>query len=160
AVYGGKTGGALRLYALALYLGSDWDVNDMGYFAKKDGNQVVNGNVHLVYAHPRPFGPFNQTSVDLSYNAQWDPNAGNPMEPTPLVDSRIVLDTILLGRRNWRAGVTAAHAFARFDDAETRQNPQVRLYRRPYADSIIAYVRSDDSRRVWVQLANALDAEN
>ncbi|HJZ84790.1 MAG TPA: DUF5916 domain-containing protein [Polyangia bacterium] len=155
----GKTGGTLRLWDELRYLGADYDINDLGFLQHQLGNQLVWQRAHAGFFRMRPLGPWNYVWLDLSYATAWDPNAGGGAFGTPMTDHFIGADFTSGLRNHWEWGWFYGHAFARFDDAETRLNPLTRLYHRSDFDTIWQRVRSNPSRPFWLQLRNALDVE-
>jgi hypothetical protein len=159
SAYFGKTGGELRLYESATYLGSDSDLNDLGFLTHKIGNQRIEQGVHVGYYRPTFWRGLRIAFWDLSYTTVWDPNAADERLAAPLVDNRVTLDGFIRLRNQWELGTTVTHYFSRYDDAETRQNPLTRLYHRPASEELWLRVRSDDTRRFWVQLSGYVNYE-
>jgi hypothetical protein len=155
----GKTGGIIRAYEDFGYTGADHDINDLGYEAHHVGDQNIAQTAHVGILRPALYGPWNLVSIDLSFGTAWNPNAGSPRYQIPLVDQRVVVDGLTRFRSNAEFGWTYTHNFERFDAAETRQNPLVRLYRRPETNTLWLRLRSIDTRPFWVQVHNLLDIQ-
>src|SRR5262249_15012002 len=150
-----RRGGEMRAWIDASYLGSEFDPNDMGYLAHLDGNQNIAETTHVEFFRPQALGPFSRMYADLSLALAWDPNAG-----AGLTDDTVALDGMNRFRNNIEFGWTATHRFEREDDVETRLNAVVRLYHRQSRDGLWLRLKSDDTRRFWVQARHYIDSES
>lgn len=153
-VSAGRRGGEARTWIDATYLGSEFDPNDMGYLQHLDGNQNISATTHAEFFRPTALGAMSRMYTDLSWALAWDPNAG-----AGLTDDSLRLDGMNRFRDNIEFGWTATHSFERDDDVETRLNARVRFYHRAARDSLWLRLRSDDTRRFWIQGYQFLDNE-
>jgi hypothetical protein len=155
----GKTAGELKIWNEGQYYGADLQVNDLGYLAHLEGNQLIADRTYVVYRRPRVTGPFSDIWIDTWYQRSWDPNAGDPAHTNPIVDSHTALDVLLRLRNNSEVSWRYTYRFEHFDDAETRQNPHVRLYHRPAGQNLIVRARTPDIKALWAQVRTTLDEE-
>jgi hypothetical protein len=154
----GKRGGELRLFVDGSYIGAEYDPNDLGFLQHLIGNQLVAQRTHLVLQRPTYWHGFKRMILDLSYGTSWNPIAEQPGVGVPLVDHGVSLDGYLRLANEWEIGWFASHQLERYDDDETRLNA-VRLYLRQPRDLLFLRLRSNDTRRAWLQLRNQVDVE-
>ena len=156
----GKTGGELQLAETLDYTGSEVDLNDMGFLQHLVGNQSVGQAVSATYSRLRPWRGLKQIYLNLFYHTGWDPNAGMGPDSTPLTDNRVSAFAKIWFHNDWMAFLQANHAFAAFDDAETRLNPVVRLYSRDGFENYLFGGLTNPSKPFSVGTENTLNYDH
>ncbi len=159
SVRGGKTAGEVQVRGEVGYLGAELDLNDLGFLQHPLGTQNLWQNASAGLYRNRPLGPLDYTYLALVQGTSFDPTVGDARHGAPVTSNYVGFDGTLRFRGNAELGWFVQEHFPRYDDAETRGNPRVRIYHRPFQQFLFTRVRSDDTRAVWLQLRHLFTLE-